>query len=45
MVAEIGRSAPDFTVPAHSGDDVTLSQFRGKKNVLLSFHIFSFTGG
>ena len=45
MSAEIGQPAPDFTVPSHNGDDVTLSQFRGDKNVLLSFHIFSFTGG
>ena len=45
MAAEVGQQAPDFAVPAHSGDEVTLSQFKGKKHVLLSFHIFSFTGG
>lgn len=45
MSAEIGQLAPDFTVPAHNTEDVTLSQLRGSKNVLLSFHIFSFTGG
>ena len=45
MAAEIGQPAPEFAVPAHNGDEVTLSQFKGEKNVLLSFHIFSFTGG
>ena len=45
MAAEIGQPAPEFTVPAHSSEEVSLSQFRGEKNVLLSFHIFSFTGG
>ena len=44
-MADIGQSAPDFTLPAHNGEAVTLSQYRGKKNVILSFHIFSFTGG
>ncbi len=42
---EVGQPAPDFTLPAHNGGPVTLSSFRGEKNVILSFHIFSFTGG
>ena len=41
----IGDQAPDFSVPDQHGNTVTLSQFRGSKNVVLSFHIFSFTGG
>lgn len=32
-----GQEAPDFTLPAITGDRVTLSQFRGKRNVVLSF--------
>ena len=44
-MADVGRPAPDFTLPAHDGSDVTLSQYKGKKNVVLSFHIHSFTGG
>ena len=44
-MVEVGQPAPDFTLPAHSGDNVTLSQYKGQKNVVLSFHIFSFTGG
>ncbi len=44
-MVDVGQKAPDFTLPAHDGDDVSLSQFRGEKNVILSFHIHSFTGG
>ena len=32
-----GQMAPDFTLPAISGQKITLSQYRGKKNVVLSF--------
>ena len=44
-MVDAGDVAPDFTLPAHTGEDVTLSDYRGKKNVVLSFHIHSFTGG
>ncbi len=32
-----GQPAPDFTLPSISGEKVSLSQYRGKKNVVLSF--------
>jgi peroxiredoxin len=32
-----GKPAPDFTLPSISGEKVSLSPFRGKKNVVLSF--------
>ncbi len=32
-----GDLAPDFTLPSISGQRVTLSQFRGKNNVVISF--------
>ena len=32
-----GGPAPDFTLPSVSGDQISLSQYRGKKNVVLSF--------
>jgi peroxiredoxin (alkyl hydroperoxide reductase subunit C) len=32
-----GNRAPDFTLSSVSGERVSLSQFRGKKNVVLSF--------
>ena len=44
MTAEIGQDAPDFTLKSHTGEEVTLSQFRGKKSVVLVFHPFAFTG-
>lgn len=33
----VGEPAPDFTLPAVYGQPVTLSQYRGRKNVVLSF--------
>ena len=42
---DVGDIAPDFRVPDQNGDFVTLSQYKGSKNVVLSFHVFSFTGG
>ena len=44
-MVEVGQQAPEFTLPAQDGSTVTLSQYRGQKNVVLSVHIFSFTGG
>ena len=42
----IGEWAPDFDLPACTGDEKTrvrLSQFRGKKNVVLAFHPLDWT--
>lgn len=44
-MVDVGQSAPDFTLDSHTQESVSLSQYRGEKNVILSFHIFSFTGG
>jgi peroxiredoxin (alkyl hydroperoxide reductase subunit C) len=33
----VGEPAPDFTLPSVDGPEVTLSQYRGKKNVVISF--------
>jgi peroxiredoxin (alkyl hydroperoxide reductase subunit C) len=38
-----GQAAPDFTLPAISGEKVRLSQYRGKKNVVISFVPAAFT--
>jgi peroxiredoxin len=40
---QVGAVAPDFTLKDHDGKEVTLSQFRGQKNVILSFHPLAFT--
>jgi peroxiredoxin (alkyl hydroperoxide reductase subunit C) len=37
LKVRVGQLAPDFTLPAVGGGKVTLSQYRGKKNVVLSF--------
>ena len=45
---KIGDEAPDFKLKYFDGNDlkdVSLSQYRGKKNVVLAFYIFAFTGG
>jgi acyl-CoA synthetase (AMP-forming)/AMP-acid ligase II len=42
---KIGDTAPDFTLTATTGQKVTLSEFRGKKNVVLAFFPAAFTGG
>jgi cytochrome oxidase Cu insertion factor (SCO1/SenC/PrrC family) len=45
LTLKVGDEAPDFTLSDDSGAKVTLSSFRGKKNVALAFYIFAFTGG
>ena len=35
---DIGDKAPEFTLPATTGEKISLSQFRGKKIVLLEFY-------
>jgi len=35
---KVGDRAPDFTLPATTGGTISLSQFRGKKIVLLEFY-------
>ena len=37
LKVKVGEPAPDFTLPSVSGKPVTLSQYRGKKNVVISF--------
>ncbi|MSO20135.1 MAG: redoxin domain-containing protein [Acidobacteria bacterium] len=42
---KVGDVAPDFTLPDQAGKPVKLSDFRGKKNVVLAFYVLAFTGG
>ena len=37
LKVKIGESAPDFTLPSVSGEKISLSQYRGKKHVVISF--------
>ncbi len=43
MALEVGQEAPDFTLRNQFGEDVTLSDLRGKK-VVVMFYPFAFTG-
>ncbi len=42
---EVGSPAPEFCLPAQDGEAVCLSDFTGKRNVLLLFYILDFTPG
>jgi len=37
LKVKVGERAPNFTLPSVSGEKVSLNQFQGKKNVVLSF--------
>ena len=42
---KVGDRAPDFSLPDQDGRVVKLSDFKGKKNVVLAFYVLAFTGG
>jgi hypothetical protein len=45
---KVGDPAPEFKLQYFDGSDlknVNLSDYRGKKNVVLAFYVFAFTGG
>jgi peroxiredoxin len=44
MSLELGKAAPDFTLKNQFGEDISLSSFRGKKNVVIVFYPFAFSG-
>lgn len=43
MPLKIGDEAPDFELRSHRGGTVRLSEFRGRKTVVLAFHPLAFT--
>jgi peroxiredoxin Q/BCP len=38
LAVQVGDQAPDFTLPSQMGDKVTLSEYIGKKNIVLYFY-------
>jgi hypothetical protein len=42
---KVGDVAPDFTLPDQNNKPVKLSDYRGKKNVVLAFYVLAFTSG
>ncbi len=43
MALQVGEIAPDFELPASGNRTVKLSDFHGRKNVLLAFYPFAFS--
>jgi hypothetical protein len=41
---EVGEPAPDFLMHSTVGETVRLSEYQGKKNVMLFFFVAAFTG-
>jgi peroxiredoxin len=41
---KVGEKAPDFELPARGEKRIRLSDYRGKNNVILSFHPLAWTG-
>jgi peroxiredoxin Q/BCP len=42
---KVGDAAPDFSLRATDGNTYKLSDFKGKKNVVLAIYVLAFTGG
>lgn len=42
---KVGDAAPEFALTDTDGKPVKLSDFKGKKNVVLAFYVLAFTGG
>ena len=42
LALEIGKPAPDFTLPSTTGEKISLSQFKGKKHVFIQFYSVDF---
>lgn len=45
MAVKVGDEAPDFTLKRPDGEEVTLSSFRGSRNVVVMFYPLAFSGG
>jgi len=45
LTLKVGDKAPDFTLLSDQWKTVKLSDFHGKKNVLLAVYVLAFTGG
>ena len=44
MPLEVGSTAPDFKLKNQHGEEVSLSSFKGNKNVVVLFYPFAFSG-
>ena len=44
MALAIGNVAPDFELVNQHGEKISLSSYKGKKNVVVIFYQFAFSG-
>jgi peroxiredoxin len=43
MALKVGQPAPDFSLESHLGQKIHLSDYRGKRNVVLAFFPLAWT--
>jgi peroxiredoxin len=43
MVLKVGQPAPDFSLKSHLGQTVRLSDYRGRRNIVLAFFPLAWT--
>lgn len=43
ITLNVGDTAPDFTLDSNTDEKITLSDYRGKENIVLSFHPLAWT--
>lgn len=44
LAVQVGDKAPDFALPATTADKVSLTDYLGKKHVVVFFELFAFGG-
>ncbi|PFN96909.1 AhpC/TSA family protein [Neobacillus bataviensis] len=42
---KVGEIAPDFSLPATTKEKISLSDYRGQKNIVVAFYGMDFTPG
>ena len=43
MALRVGQPAPDFTLKSHLGEKISLTDYLGKKNVVIAFFPLAWT--
>ena len=44
LTLKTGDPAPGFTLTSHTGERVSLADYIGKRNVVIAFYVYAFTG-
>lgn len=42
---QVGEMAPEFSLPATTKEMISLTEYRGKKNIVVAFYGMDFTPG